>query len=137
MATNLPLGLPALWAFACGRGTHEKTRIRRLYSAVNARCCGFATTCTAPGVTAISPRASVGVSLPAPYSNFGGRDCLIHPGAEGGRRGPPARIIVEAFDSVDFKGKKVLDIGCLDGLWSFEAERRGAAEIVATDQPAG
>ena len=25
VATNLPLGLPALWAFACGRGAPEKT----------------------------------------------------------------------------------------------------------------
>jgi len=25
VATNLPLGLPALWAFACGRGAQEKT----------------------------------------------------------------------------------------------------------------
>jgi hypothetical protein len=25
VATNLPLGLAALWAFACGRGAQEKT----------------------------------------------------------------------------------------------------------------
>jgi tRNA (mo5U34)-methyltransferase len=37
------------------------------------------------------------------------------------------------FDDIDFRGKKVLDIGCLDGLWSFEAEKRGAAEVYATD----
>lgn len=34
---------------------------------------------------------------------------------------------------VDFAGKKVLDIGCWDGLWSFEAEKLGAAEVIATD----
>ena len=38
-----------------------------------------------------------------------------------------------AFDDVDFRGRRVLDVGCLDGLWSFEAERRGAAEVYATD----
>jgi len=38
-----------------------------------------------------------------------------------------------ALDDVDFRGKKVLDIGCLDGLWSFEAEKRGATLVCATD----
>src|SRR5262249_29474619 len=33
----------------------------------------------------------------------------------------------------EFTGKKVLDVGCWDGLWSFEAERRGADEVYATD----
>ena len=50
-----------------------------------------------------------------------------------GRWGPPARIIVDAFNGVDFRERKVLDVGCLDGLWSFEAERRGAATVIATD----
>lgn len=40
---------------------------------------------------------------------------------------------MKVFDDLDFKGKKVLDIGCLDGLWSFEAEARGASEVYATD----
>ncbi|MFX0199792.1 MAG: class I SAM-dependent methyltransferase [Candidatus Hodarchaeota archaeon] len=34
---------------------------------------------------------------------------------------------------VDFANKRILDIGCWDGMWSFEAERLGAAEVVATD----
>ena len=46
-------------------------------------------------------------------------------------RGNPE--ITRAFDAIDFRGKRVLDIGCWDGQWSFEAESRGAAEIVATD----
>jgi tRNA (mo5U34)-methyltransferase len=37
------------------------------------------------------------------------------------------------LDKVDFKGKSVLDIGCWDGYWSFYAERRGAAYVLATD----
>lgn len=37
------------------------------------------------------------------------------------------------LDRIDFAGKRVLDIGCWDGYWSFYAERRGAAEVLATD----
>src|SRR6187455_1301559 len=33
----------------------------------------------------------------------------------------------------DLTGKSVLDIGAWDGFYSFEAERRGAARVVATD----
>ncbi|WP_422926928.1 class I SAM-dependent methyltransferase [Singulisphaera sp. PoT] len=38
-----------------------------------------------------------------------------------------------AFKDVDFTNKSVLDIGCWDGLWSYEAEKRGAREIYSTD----
>jgi tRNA (mo5U34)-methyltransferase len=34
---------------------------------------------------------------------------------------------------VDFREKSVLEVGCWDGYWSFEAERLGAAEVLATD----
>src|SRR3954470_4393817 len=47
--------------------------------------------------------------------------------------GPPNREIMSIYDTLDFRGKKVLDIGCWDGLWSFEAEKRGATTVVATD----
>src|SRR5262245_48364448 len=33
----------------------------------------------------------------------------------------------------DLRGKRVLDIGAWDGFFSFECERRGAAEVVAID----
>ncbi len=33
----------------------------------------------------------------------------------------------------DFSGLRVLDIGCADGFFSFEAEKRGAAQVVAVD----
>src|SRR5437899_838495 len=46
---------------------------------------------------------------------------------------PPSPLIRTAFDALEFTGKKVLDVGCWDGLWSFEAERRGAREVYATD----
>lgn len=48
-------------------------------------------------------------------------------------RWPPHPLILQAFDAIDFTGKKVLDIGAWDGLWSFESEHRGAAEVFATD----
>jgi tRNA (mo5U34)-methyltransferase len=40
-----------------------------------------------------------------------------------------------AFNKIpdDLTGKTVLDIGAWDGLFSFEAERRGAARVLATD----
>ncbi len=42
-------------------------------------------------------------------------------------------LIDRAFGQIDFTGKKVLDIGCWDGLWSFEAEKRGAREVHSVD----
>lgn len=33
----------------------------------------------------------------------------------------------------DVAGKRCLDVGTMDGFWAFELERRGAAEVVATD----
>jgi tRNA (mo5U34)-methyltransferase len=50
-----------------------------------------------------------------------------------GQWGKPSPLIMKAFDDMDFSGKKVLDVGCWDGLWSFEAEKRGAASVYATD----
>ncbi len=41
--------------------------------------------------------------------------------------------IERAYEDIDFRGKKVLDIGCWDGLWAFEAEKRGAAFVCAID----
>ena len=50
-----------------------------------------------------------------------------------GMWGPPSPTITRALDTLDFRNKKVLDVGCWDGLWSFEAEKRGAQTVVATD----
>ena len=50
-----------------------------------------------------------------------------------GLRNPNHPVVMKALDDIDFRGKKVLDIGCWDGLWSFEAEKRGAAVVHATD----
>ena len=47
--------------------------------------------------------------------------------------GPPNKAIMSLFDTIDFTGKVVLDIGFWDGLWAFEAEKRGAKTVYATD----
>ena len=41
--------------------------------------------------------------------------------------------VLRALRGLDFKGKRVLDIGCRDGLYSFEAEKGGAREIIGID----
>lgn len=50
-----------------------------------------------------------------------------------GKWGPPNPLIKKALAGVDLRGKKVLDVGCWDGLWAFEAEKLGAREVYATD----
>jgi tRNA (mo5U34)-methyltransferase len=51
--------------------------------------------------------------------------------------GNKSLAMIEAESAVIFKhgvaGKSVLDIGAWDGAFSFEAERRGAREVLATD----
>lgn len=42
-------------------------------------------------------------------------------------------LCMKYLDSLDLEGKRVLDIGCRDGLFSFAAEKRGAAEVVGID----
>jgi tRNA (mo5U34)-methyltransferase len=43
------------------------------------------------------------------------------------------RFIDRHLDQIDFHGKSVLEVGCWDGYWSFSAEHRGAASVLATD----
>lgn len=43
------------------------------------------------------------------------------------------RRLFKYIDDIDLRGKKVLDIGCRDGIFSFYAEKKGAKEIVAID----
>jgi len=40
---------------------------------------------------------------------------------------------LEAIHLPDLRGKSVLDVGAWDGFFSFEAERRGAKQVVALD----
>jgi 2-polyprenyl-3-methyl-5-hydroxy-6-metoxy-1,4-benzoquinol methylase len=44
-----------------------------------------------------------------------------------------AEPILRLMGRLDFVGKRVLDIGCRDGFFSFHAERRGAADLVGID----
>jgi SAM-dependent methyltransferase len=46
---------------------------------------------------------------------------------------PPQRLTRRILDGIPLEGKRVLDVGCRDGLFSFEAERRGAAEVIGID----
>jgi 2-polyprenyl-3-methyl-5-hydroxy-6-metoxy-1,4-benzoquinol methylase len=46
---------------------------------------------------------------------------------------PGQQKTLRALKKIDFAGKRVLDVGCRDGLFSFEAERRGAAEVIGFD----
>jgi tRNA (mo5U34)-methyltransferase len=55
---------------------------------------------------------------------------IVTPGADWEALWGPMR---ERHRAVDFRGKRVLEIGCWDGYWSFEAEKLGAAEVWATD----
>jgi tRNA (mo5U34)-methyltransferase len=48
-------------------------------------------------------------------------------------RWPVNENVIQAYERIDFQGKKVLDIGTCNGLWSFEAERRGATEVHSID----
>jgi len=50
-----------------------------------------------------------------------------------GRYSPSALLDTMGFPK-DFTGKTVLDIGAYDGFFSFEAERRGARRVLATDR---
>lgn len=43
------------------------------------------------------------------------------------------RPILETMPWPDVRGKRCLDVGTYDGFLAFELERRGAAEVVATD----
>jgi tRNA (mo5U34)-methyltransferase len=49
-----------------------------------------------------------------------------------GRDDTRARVDVLALPD-DLSGRTVLDVGAWDGFFSFEAERRGAARVLATD----
>ncbi|MES1246550.1 MAG: class I SAM-dependent methyltransferase, partial [Actinomycetota bacterium] len=45
------------------------------------------------------------------------------------------RPLAEKIPWPDLAGKRCLDVGTASGFWAFELERRGAAEVLATDVP--
>jgi SAM-dependent methyltransferase len=46
---------------------------------------------------------------------------------------PAQDLFMKHLKTLDLKGKRVLDIGCRDGLFSFAAESMGAAEVIGID----
>ncbi len=46
---------------------------------------------------------------------------------------PIQKNALEILKGIDLRGKRVLDIGCKDGLFSLEAEKMGASEVVGID----
>lgn len=46
---------------------------------------------------------------------------------------PQQELVLRNLRSLPLAGKRVLDVGCRDGLLSFEAERLGASEVVGID----
>jgi SAM-dependent methyltransferase len=58
-------------------------------------------------------------------------DTIGTPGWEAIR--PLIELIRGAVRALDLTGKRVLDVGCRDGLFSFEAEKQGAAEVIGID----
>jgi SAM-dependent methyltransferase len=46
---------------------------------------------------------------------------------------PIVEMVREVLHKLDLRGKRVLDIGCRDGLFCFEAEKLGASEVVGID----
>jgi SAM-dependent methyltransferase len=46
---------------------------------------------------------------------------------------PSVELTRRTLREMDLKNKRVLDIGCRDGLFCFEAEKQGAAEVIGID----
>lgn len=46
---------------------------------------------------------------------------------------PLVEMTRRVLGTVDLRGKRVLDIGCRDGFFSFEAEKLGAREVIGID----
>ena len=55
-------------------------------------------------------------------------DGIVTPGVD-----PSPRKLERLRLPADLGGKTVLDVGAWDGFFSFEAERRGASRVLATD----
>ena len=65
------------------------------------------------------------------YHNIALTDSITTPGNQSYVRAQT--LCMKYLKSLDLKGKRVLDIGCRDGLYSFTAEKMGAAEVIGID----
>lgn len=46
---------------------------------------------------------------------------------------PAQQMVLNVLRSLDLDGKRVLDVGCRDGLFSFECEKLGSSEVIGID----
>src|SRR5919202_2266224 len=60
-------------------------------------------------------------------------DGIVTPGYDQHIQIPSLKDIHKALRSIPLEGRRVLDIGCRDGLFSFEAEKLGAREVIGID----
>ncbi len=77
-----------------------------------------------------------GLTILAPWNKTQrkGLRILIEPGmAFGTGRHESTRLMIKLMNSLDFKGKKVLDIGCGSAILSLYAKLIGAKKILAVD----
>ena len=47
--------------------------------------------------------------------------------------GPKQKAVLQLIEAADLRGKRVIDLGCCEGLFALAAERRGAREVIAVD----
>jgi ribosomal protein L11 methyltransferase len=76
------------------------------------------------------------LTIRAPWNKKKGsaREIIIEPGmAFGTGRHESTRIMIKLMDEIDFKGKKVIDIGCGSGILALYAHIRGAKKVYAVD----
>jgi tRNA (mo5U34)-methyltransferase len=78
------------------------------------------------GEERLDPRAAI-EAVPLWYHTIEVAPGLVTPGWF------DLRPIVDKMPWPDVRGKRCLDVGTFDGFLAFELERRGAAEVVATD----
>jgi ribosomal protein L11 methyltransferase len=77
-----------------------------------------------------------GLTILAPWNktNRKGPRILIEPGmAFGTGRHESTRLMIKLMNGIDFKGKKVLDIGCGSAILSLYATLLGAKKVLAVD----
>ena len=77
-----------------------------------------------------------GLTILAPWNKTKrkGPRILIEPGmAFGTGRHESTRLMIKLMGSIDFKGKKVLDIGCGSAILSLYAALLGAKKVLAVD----
>ena len=70
-------------------------------------------------------------AIPAWFHSIDLGDGVVTPGVK--RSKTLAREAGAIFENAPVAGKSVLDIGAWDGFFSFEAKRRGASRVLATD----